>query len=133
MFAFNMNYTFALITWVACSVTSLVMNYPSIVKLLRVVGKDMPGKIFNLMKCRCYKYNIRCNIIICCTRFVDMTSMKWAMIVLGIISFISALLLWVAVKDVDVNSATSCQPEQEPQEKIGAKIFEVVLKAPELG
>ena len=135
LFAFNMNYTFALITWVACSVNSLVMNYPSIVKLLRVVGKDMPGKIFGFNEAAVGVISTILGAILLyvCTRFVDAAAgMKWAMIVLGIISFISALLLWVAVKDVDVNSAIAVEkPEQEPQEKIGAKDFLVVLKAPE--
>lgn len=133
LFAFNMNYTFALITWIACAVTSLVMNYPAIVKLLRVVGKDNPGKIygFNEAAVGVVSTILGAIMLYVCTRFVNAAAgMKWAMIVLGIISFVSAIVLWIAVKDVDVNEAMSTEKE-EPSEKITAKDFLVVIKSPE--
>lgn len=133
LFAFNMNYTFALITWIACAVTSLVMNYPAIVKLLRVVGKDNPGKIygFNEAAVGVVSTILGAIMLYVCTRFVNAAAgMKWAMIVLGIISFASAIVLWIAVKDVDVNEAMSTEKE-EPSEKITAKDFLVVIKSPE--
>ena len=133
LFAFNMSYTFALITWIACAVTSLVMNYPAIVKLLRVVGKDNPGKIygFNEAAVGIVSTILGAIMLYVCTRFVNAAvGMKWAMIVLGIISFVSAIVLWIAVKDVDVNEAMSTEKE-EPSEKITAKDFLVVIKSPE--
>ncbi|MGM9536672.1 MAG: nitrate/nitrite transporter, partial [Intestinibacter sp.] len=69
-----------------------------------------------------------------CTRFIDAAvGMKWAIVVLGVISFVSAALLWIAVKDVDVNEAmeTENTGDEEEKEKITAKDFLIVLKAPE--
>lgn len=132
LFAFNMNYTFAMITWIGCAIASLVMNYPSMVKILRVIGKENQGKIygFNEAIVGVVDVIIGAFFLYVCVQFAKAAEgMKWVMIILGVMSVIVSAIIWIAIKDVSVNENLDGNEESEG-EKMTLKDFIIVLKSP---
>lgn len=132
LFAFNMNYTFAMITWIGCAITSLVMNYPSMVKILRVIGKENQGKVygFNEATVGVVDVIIGAFFLYVCVQFAKPAEgMKWVMILLGAMSVIVSGIIWIAIKDVDINNPMHGE-EVSDGEKMTLKDFIIVLKSP---
>ncbi|MEG0641905.1 MAG: MFS transporter [Clostridium sp.] len=130
VFAFNMNYTFAVITWIGCAVTSLVMNYPSMVKILRVIGKENQGKVYGFNEAMVGVSGVvmgaLCLYIYTCFSTPTL-GMKWVMISLGILSIVMCPILWFVIKDVDIDEQ---HEEGKENEKMTMKDFVIVLKSP---
>lgn len=128
LFAFNMNYPFAVATWVGCAITSLVMNYPSMVKILRVIGKDNQGKVYGFNEAMVGVSGVVMGAIFLYiyTCFATPTlGMRWVMISLGILSIAMCPVLWFVIKDVDIK-----EEKEEAGEKMSAGDFITVLKSP---
>lgn len=128
LFAFNMNYPFAVATWVGCAITSLVMNYPSMVKILRVIGKDNQGKVYGFNEAMVGVSGVVMGAIFLYiyTCFATPTlGMRWVMISLGILSIAMCPVLWYVIKDVDIR-----EDKEEASEKMSAGDFMTVLKSP---
>ena len=128
LFAFNMNYPFAVATWVGCAITSLVMNYPSMVKILRVIGKDNQGKVYGFNEAMVGVSGVVMGAIFLYiyTCFATPTlGMRWVMISLGILSIAMCPVLWFVIKDVDIK-----EEREEAGEKMSAGDFITVLKSP---
>ncbi|MCC0631443.1 MFS transporter [Clostridioides sp. ZZV15-6388] len=129
LFAFNMNYTFAVITWVGCAITSLVMNYPSMVKILRVIGKENQGKVYGFNEAMVGVSGVVMGAIFLYIYTLFSTpvlGMRWVMISLGILSIVMCPVLWFVIKDVDISE----EKEEGKNEKMAASDFMVVLKSP---
>ncbi|MCC0652883.1 MFS transporter [Clostridioides sp. ES-S-0001-03] len=129
LFAFNMNYTFAVITWVGCAITSLVMNYPSMVKILRVIGKENQGKVYGFNEAMVGVSGVVMGAIFLYIYTLFSTpvlGMRWVMISLGILSIVMCPVLWFVIKDVDISE----EKEEGKSEKMAASDFMVVLKSP---
>ena len=128
LFAFNMNCPFAVATWVGCAITSLVMNYPSMVKILRVIGKDNQGKVYGFNEAMVGVSGVVMGAIFLYiyTCFATPTlGMRWVMISLGILSIAMCPVLWFVIKDVDIK-----EEREEAGEKMSAGDFITVLKSP---
>ena len=128
LFAFNMNYPFAVATLVGCAITSLVMNYPSMVKILRVIGKDNQGKVYGFNEAMVGVSGVVMGAIFLYiyTCFATPTlGMRWVMISLGILSIAMCPVLWFVIKDVDIK-----EEREEAGEKMSAGDFITVLKSP---
>ncbi|MCC0683500.1 MFS transporter [Clostridioides sp. ZZV15-6383] len=128
LFAFNMNYSFAVATWVGCAITSLVMNYPSMVKILRVIGKDNQGKVYGFNEAMVGVSGVVMGAIFLYIYTCFATpalGMRWVMISLGILSIAMCPVLWYVIKDVDIR-----EDKEEASEKMSAGDFMTVLKSP---
>lgn len=127
-FAYNMNYKFALVTWVGCAITSLVMNYPSMVKILRVIGKENQGKVYGFNEAMVGVSGVVMGaaFLYLYTKIgVPALGMKWVMISLGVLSFVMCPILWYVIKDVEAEDI-----KDDDSEKMTMKDFMIVLKSP---
>lgn len=132
LFAFNMNYTFAMITWIGCAITSLVMNYPSMVKILRVIGKENQGKVYGFNEAIVGVIGVILGgfFLYVCVKFVNPAEgMKWVMILLGTLSVIVSAIIWLVVKGIDISEPIS-ENENKNSDKMTLKEFIVVVKSP---
>ncbi|WP_101912776.1 MFS transporter [Megasphaera vaginalis (ex Bordigoni et al. 2020)] len=64
LFAFNMNYTFALFTWAGFAFAGLFLYFPAHIKLSRLVGnEEQQGTIFGFVEAFCGVGNVIVNFI----------------------------------------------------------------------
>lgn len=133
IFAMNMNYQFAIFIWIGLAVTTLVMNYPSHIKIIRMMADEKnQGKIFGLNESFVGVGSIVFNAILLFVfaKFVDVVGGIRAVIwVIAVVSILCAIGAWLLIRDLeDADAATAKAAETE--EKISGKDFLIVLRSP---
>lgn len=131
VFAMNLNYDFAIIIWIGLAFTTLVMNYPSHIKIVRMLADDEnQGKIFGFNEAFVGVGSIIINAIFLYifAKFVGATAgMKAVIMAIGVVSIICSISSWFILRGVGEKSDES----NEVEEKLSRKDFFIVLKSPE--
>ncbi|MBH6948908.1 MFS transporter [Clostridioides difficile] len=131
IFAINLNYSFAIIIWIGLALAALVMNYPSHIKIVRMLADDEnQGKIFGFNEAFVGVGSIIINAVFLYIfgKFVGATvGMRGVVIAIGVVSIICSVVSWFILKDVGTRSDES----DEVEEKLSSKDFFIVLKSPE--
>lgn len=131
IFSMNMNYKTAVIIWIGLAVTTLVMNYPSHIKIIRMMSNgENQGKLFGLNEAFVGVADVIINtiFIFIFAKFIEAKAgMQAVSLLIGIISLSCAIAAWFILKDIESNS----EDVEEVHEKITAKDFFVILKSPE--
>ena len=130
IFSFHMTYNFALIIWIGLAVTTLVMNYPSHIKIVRLLADEKSqGKIFGMNESFIGIGSIVLNAIFLFifAKFAnEVAGMRAVVIAIGVASIICAFVAWFIVKDVkEPETATEVK-----KEKMGGKDFVKCLTSP---
>ncbi|MEG0779196.1 MAG: MFS transporter [Oscillospiraceae bacterium] len=131
IFAFNMTYGMAVWIWVGLAVTTLVMNYPSHIKIIRMMADEKnQGKIFGLNESFVGVGSIILNAIflgLFATTAVVAVGMKYVVIAIGIASLICAVLAWLVTRGLEESEKEDMEKNEE---KMGVKDFVAVIKSP---
>ncbi|HFL2414150.1 TPA: nitrate/nitrite transporter [Clostridioides difficile] len=131
VFVMNYSYSFAIVIWIGLAFAALVMNYPSHIKIVRMLADDEnQGKIFGFNEAFVGVGSIIINAVFLYIfgRFVGtVAGMRGVIIAIGVISIICSIVAWFIVKDV----GTKPEELSEVEEKLSRKDFFIVLKSPE--
>ncbi len=138
IFAFNLSYGVAIWIWIGLAITTLVLNYPSHIKIVRLMADDKnQGKIFGLNESFVGIGSIIINAIllyIFARYAAPALGMKFVIIAIGIASLVVAVLAWIVfkgMKDTEAEAKQALQAAQEEKgEKITGKDFLKVLTSP---
>lgn len=132
LFVLNPTYSFAVIMWVGFAITSLVMNYPAHIKIIRnLVSDEDQGKIFGLNETSVGIGNIVFNAVMMFlfNRFLQgIAGLSAAIIGLSVLSIlltIPAFFVIESPKKSDVKKEI-----KEPTVKLGIKEYVEILKDP---
>ncbi|MEL7649965.1 MAG: MFS transporter [Sedimentibacter sp.] len=132
LFVSNPTYSFAVIMWVGFAITSLVMNYPAHIKIIRnLVSDEDQGKIFGLNETSVGIGNIVFNAVMMFlfNRFLQgIAGLSAAIIGLSVLSIlltIPAFFVIESPKKSDVKKEI-----KEPTVKLGIKEYVEILKDP---
>jgi len=136
-FAFNMTYSSAIFVWIGLAVTGLFMNYPSHIKIVRLlVDEESQGKIFGMNEASVGVGSLIINafVLFMFAKFFGGTSgLKVAVIVMGILSFACAIAGWFIVPNPDkvrINEAKNAKEAEGSKEKMTIKDFVTVITSP---
>lgn len=92
VFVISPNYTMAIICWIGFAVSSLFMNYPTHIKIVRELATDEnQGKVFGINESMIGLFNIIFNAIMMAiyVKFLEgISGMKAAIVGIGILSFV---------------------------------------------
>lgn len=118
LFVLNPNYTFAILMWVGFAIDSLLMNYPTHIKMIRDLTTDEnQGKIFGLNETCIGVFNIIFNsvMMVFYMKFMEgIAGLKAAMMSIAILSFVLTIVAWVVLEN--------------PKERIAAEKAEKAAK-----
>jgi predicted MFS family arabinose efflux permease len=133
IFAMNMTYKTAVIIWIGLAITTLVMNYPSHIKILRVMAGDGDQtKIFGLNEVFVGVADVIINAVFLYVfaRFVESrVGIRAVVLLIGVLSMIFAVAVWFVLKDIE--DKIESEDDKETKEKITVKDFFITLKSPE--
>lgn len=128
----SLNYTMALIVWVGLAISTLVMNYPAHIKLVRIIaGEGQNAKIFGFNESFIGLGGIIVNaaIVYIFSCFAnDVAGMKGIVVANIVLCLVVAVLLLLVLRDVDTTHAEKASGEKA--EKIGGKDFLKVIASP---
>ncbi len=128
LFAFNMNYKFALFIWFGLAVTGLFAFFPSHTKIVRLLASENEqGTIFGLTESAAGIGSVVVNTValfLFSKAAVGVVGLKNAIIGFGVFGIIIAVILFFMIEDPKEKSVTS------NDEKIKLSDFVVVLKYP---
>lgn len=128
LFAFNLNYKFAIIIWVGLAVTALFAFFPAHVKIVRLLGdEDNQGQLFGLSEAAGGIGSIIVNSIalfLFSKAASEAGGFKMAVMGYGLASLIITAILWVLIENPEKVK------EESKQESITAADFLTVLKHP---
>lgn len=132
IFAFNMTYGVAIWIWVGLAITTLVLNYPAHIKIVRMLADEKnQGKIFGLNESFVGVGSIILNAIflyVFARYAMPAMGMKFVVIAIGIASLVVAVLAFFITRDIKDVEAEGKQAEKA--EKVGGKDFIKVLTSP---
>ena len=132
IFAFNMTYSMAVIVWIGLAITTLVMHYPSHIKIVGLLADDKnQGKIFGFNEAFIGIGNIIANAILLYlfARGAEaIGGIKLVIYGIAVLSFIIAAAVWWILHDVKGGAAET--KSNAPAEKIAGKDFFIVLTSP---
>ena len=132
IFAMHLTYKMALFIWIGLAITTLVMNYPSHIKIVRLLADEKnQGKIFGLNESFVGIGSIILNgvFLFLFAKFAnEAMGMKAVIIAIGIASIVCAFIAWFIVKDVEapVTEVVS----NEKTEKMSSADFKKCLFSP---
>lgn len=137
IFAMNMNYKFAIFIWIGLAVTTLVMNYPSHIKIIRMMADEKnQGKIFGLNESFVGVGSIVFNAILLFvfSKYVNVIGgIKAVIWVIAIVSILCAIGAWLLIRDLEdaeIASQEAANKTVEKEEKMTGKDFLIVLRSP---
>lgn len=135
LFAFNMNYTFALIVWAGFAFSGLFLYFPAHIKLCRLVGHErQQGTIFGFVEAFCGVANVIVNFIALYffTKFATDTygvnGLKAAIICYAVIGIITLVCLYFLIPKPE--SPSKSDAAGEPEEKMTVKDWVHVVTDP---
>lgn len=103
LFVLNPNYTFAILMWVGFAIASLLMNYPTHIKMIRDLTTDEnQGKIFGLNETCIGIFNIIFNsvMMIFYVKFMEgIAGLKAAMLSIAVLSFVLTVIAWLVLEN----------------------------------
>lgn len=129
LFAMNMNYTFALITWAILAVTALVLFFPSHTKAIRLLGDaESQGQMFGLAESAAGIGSVVINAIaiwLFTMPAVETIGLRNVIIGYGVFGLIVSVVVWFLLRDrrPDIEEKGATNP-------ITVKDFISVLKYP---
>lgn len=133
LFVANPTYSFALVMWVGFSISSLVMNYPAHIKIIRNLASDEnQGKIFGMNESIIGLGNIVFNAVMMFlfARYLEGTAGLTAAIVgLSTMSCLLAIPAWLILDD-PVKTKTKKSTKEESQPKMGISDYIKIIKSP---
>ncbi|MFA5576164.1 MAG: MFS transporter [Tissierellaceae bacterium] len=128
LFAFNLNYKFALFIWFGLAISGLLVYFPAHIKIVRLLGdENNQGKIFGLSESAAGIGSVVINTIalfLFSRAISDIVGLKFAVIGYGLAGILAAIVLWFLIEVPD-----DIQSIKE-EEKIKASDFLTVLKYP---
>lgn len=127
LFAFNLNYKFAIFIWLGLAITGLFAYFPAHIKIVRLLGDDNnQGQIFGLSESAAGIGSVVINTIalfLFSKSVVGVVGLKYAVMGYGIAGIIVAIVLWFLIDNPE-------KVESVKEEKIKATDFLTVLKYP---
>ncbi|KDR96481.1 Sugar phosphate permease [Peptoclostridium litorale DSM 5388] len=135
LFVMNPTYSFAMVMWVGFAISSLLMNYPAHIKIVRSLGGDEEqGKIFGLNESSIGLWNIIFNAIMMFlfARFLEGTGgLKAAIFGLSVLSCLLAIPAWFILDDPTKKPVNeNAKKKEEPKAKMGIAGYLMILKSP---
>lgn len=136
IFITNPTYTMAIFMWIGFSVSSLIMNYPSHIKIVRnLVGDEDQGKIFGFNETSVGIGNIIFNamMMFLFTKFLMGTAgLKAAILGLCVMSILLSVVVWFVIDDPYKNKTHKESGVMEPvvKYKMGVADYKIILKSP---
>lgn len=131
LFANSMNYGTAIVIWIGLAVGALVMNYPSHIKIVRMLADDSnQGKIFGLNESFVGITGIVLNAILlfAFAKFGEgILGVKAVIYIIGIVSILCAIASAFILKDVGKGENFETK---EKKEKITGKDYLTILRSP---
>lgn len=134
LFAFNMTYSFALVTWAGFAIAGLFLYFPAHIKLSRLVGsEEQQGTIFGFVEAFCGICNVIVNFVALYffTKFATdkfgVNGLKAAIICYAIIGIITLVFLFFLIPNPDDVVAASTE---EAAEKVTLQDWLTVIKSP---
>lgn len=132
IFVMRPSYTMAIICWIGFAVSSLFMNYPTHIKIVRELATDEnQGKIFGINESMIGVFNIVFNAVMMFlfVRFMEgVSGMKAAIIGIGILSFVLTVIVAFIL---DNPKKKKVEKKKEEEEKANFfKDFAVIGKNP---
>lgn len=128
LFAFNLDYKFAMFIWFGLAISALFAYFPAHTKIIRLLGdENNQGQVFGLSESAAGIGSVVVNAIglyFFSRAMVEVVGLKYAIICYGIAGVIIAVVLWFLIENPE-NVKTG-----EPEEKIKASDFLLVLKYP---
>lgn len=132
LFVLKPTYSFAVVMWVGFAITSLVMNYPAHIKIIRnMVSDEDQGKIFGLNETAVGIGNIVFNAVMMFLfkQFMEGTAgLSAAIIGLSILSIILTIPAYFVIENPKKKNVK--EETKEPAVKLGVKEYVEILKAP---
>ncbi len=133
IFVSNPTYTFALVMWVGFSITSLVMNYPAHIKIVRnLVSDEDQGKIFGFNETAVGIGNIVFNVVMMFlfNHFLQgVEGLKAAIVGLSILSILLTVAAYFVIDD-PAKSHITVDNKKEVAPKLGVPEYLEILKSP---
>lgn len=130
LFAFNLNYQFAIFIWIGLAVTALFAFFPAHVKIVRLLGdEDNQGQLFGLSEAAGGVGSIIVNgvaVFLFARAATEVGGFKLAVIGYGVASLIIAVILWFLLE----NPVKEEKVEEKTEVKMGGSDFLEVLKYP---
>ncbi len=103
LFVLNPNYTFAILMWIGFAVASLLMNYPTHIKMIRDLTTDEnQGKIFGLNETCIGIFNIIFNsvMMVFYVKFMEgIAGLKAAMLSIAVLSLVLTVIAWAVLEN----------------------------------
>lgn len=103
LFAFNMNYSFALIVWGLLALTTLILFYPAHIKAVRLMAdRESQGQIYGLAESAGGVGSVIVNAIamfLFTRTAVEVTGLKYAIIGYGVATILVSIIIWFLIKD----------------------------------
>jgi len=134
IFVLKPTYSFALIMWVGFSITSLVMNYPAHIKIIRnLVSDEDQGKIFGFNETAVGIGNIIFNafMMFLFNYFLQgVGGLKAAITGLSILSLLLTIPAYFVIEDPNKIKATENEPKKENEAKMGVPEYVSIIKNP---
>lgn len=131
LFAFNLNYKFAIFIWIGLAVTALFAFFPAHVKIVRLLGdEDNQGQMFGLSEAAGGVGSIIVNAIalfLFARAATSVGGFKLAVIGYGVASIIIGIILWFLL---DSPEKEDTKEELETVKSGGIQDFIAVLKYP---
>lgn len=138
IFVISPNYTMAIICWIGFAISSLFMNYPTHIKIVRELATDEnQGKVFGINESMIGLFNIIFNAIMMAiyVKFLEgISGMKAAIIGIGVLSFVLTAIVAFVLENPRKKESTpqAAEPEAPSDTPSGnfAKDFLVIIKNP---
>ncbi len=136
LFAFNMNYTFALFTWAGFAFAGLFLYFPAHIKLSRLVGnEEQQGTIFGFVEAFCGVGNVIVNFIALyfftqfATDAYGINGLRAAIICYAVIGIITLICLYFLIPK-PVIEKEEVSDSEIVDEKMGFSCWIDILKDP---
>ncbi|MCB5712441.1 MFS transporter [Lactonifactor longoviformis] len=135
IFVISPNYVMAVICWIGFAVSSLFMNYPTHIKIVRELATDEnQGKVFGINESMIGLFNIIFNAIMMAiyVKFLEgVAGMKAAIIGIGILSFVLTAIVAFVLDNPKKKKVPQAEvsPAEAPKGNLG-KDFLVIIKNP---
>lgn len=134
IFVTNPTYSFALVMWIGFSISSLVMNYPAHIKIVRNLASDEnQGKIFGINESVIGIGNIVFNAVMMFlfTHFLEgVAGLKAAILGLSILSCLLSIPAWLILDDPVKKPELQKDVEEKTQHKMGVADYIAIIKNP---
>lgn len=130
LFAFNLNYQFAVYIWIGLAVTALFAFYPSHIKAVRMLGdEESQGKIFGLSESASGIGSVIVNslaLFLFGRATTEALGLQAAIIGYGVASLVVGIVLYFLME----SPAENKNVDEDAAESIGLKDYWIVLKFP---